>query len=83
MFIDGVLVTCYNKSITFSATENILKEERDIRAFNMTYVISDLHGYSIEKLKMENKLMRDFPMVKVLGNYKYVLKYRKGNYYYV
>lgn len=49
----------------------------------MTYVISDLHGYSIEKLKMENKLMRDFPMVKVLGNYKYVLKYRKGNYYYV
>lgn len=49
----------------------------------MTYVISDLHGYSIEKLKMENKLMRDFPMVKVLGNYKYVLKYRKENYYYV
>jgi len=36
MLIDGVLVTCYNKSITFSATENILKEERDIRAFNMT-----------------------------------------------
>lgn len=36
MFIDGVLVTCYNRCITFSATENILKEERDIRAFNMT-----------------------------------------------
>lgn len=37
----------------------------------------------IKRLKMENKLMLDFPMVKVLGNYKYVLKYRKGNYYYV
>lgn len=54
----------------------------DMKINELKYIIVRKDS-KIKRLKMENKLMRDFPMVKVLGNYKYVLKYRKGNYYYV